>query len=485
MPDQSIDPRTGTPFGPILPETTDAEFEAVLAAADAAFPPWSSMSRAARARAITAAADALDAASDELVPLADRESGLGLPRLTGELARTTFQLRTFAAELEAGDYLGVVIDHVNSEPLPVGHPDLRRMLVPLGPVGVFGASNFPFAFSVAGGDTASALAAGCTVVVKAHPGHPQLSDAVGRILHDALVSAGAPDGVFGLVRGFDAGKNLVTDPRIKAVGFTGSQGAGRALFDLAVSRPEPIPFYGELGSVNPVFVTRQAASRPSLASDYLDSLLLGVGQFCTNPGVIVVPRDSDLADRIAADIAERNGGPMLNQSVRDLYLRHVDELTSKPGVRVIATGAPADPNGFAAGPTLAATTASEVFADPSIVTVECFGPAGLVVTYDTDDEARALASVFPGSLVACLHADDDEELALALLPILAARTGRVVWNGWPTGVAVTKAQQHGGPFPAATTSMHTSVGATAIRRFLRPVAFQSVPLALLPEELRD
>lgn len=482
MPDQSVDPRTGTPFGPVLPDTTAEEFEAVLSAAHAAFGPWSTLSRFERAQALNVAADALDAAADVLVPLADQESGLGVPRLTGELARTTFQLRSFADEIEDLDYLGIIIDEVNSEPLPVGHPDMRRMLVPLGPVGVFGASNFPFAFSVAGGDSASALAAGCPVVVKAHPGHPQLSQAVADIVRDALVSAGAPDGVFGLVRGFDAGKNLVTDPRIKAVGFTGSQKAGRALFDLAVGRPEPIPFYGELGSVNPVFVSPEAAKRDSLPADYLDSLLLGVGQFCTNPGVIVVPADSAIVSRIAAALAERSGGHLLNAGVRDLFNHHVAELNAKPGVTELATAVAEQP-GFYANPSLSATHVADVLADPSIVEVECFGPAGLVVTYDSVDEVVALAKVYPGSLVACLHAEEDEDFAATVLPMLAGFAGRLVWNGWPTGVAVTRAQQHGGPYPSATTSMHTSVGATAIRRFLRPIAYQSVPKSLLPREL--
>ena len=330
------------------------------------------MPRRARATAIRAAANALDAAGDVLIPMADRESGLGIPRLTGELARTTFQLRSFANELDSGAYLSVIIDHANNEPVPVGHPDVRRMLFPIGPVGVFGASNFPFAFSVAGGDTASALAAGCPVVVKAHPGHPQLSEAVGRILGDALVVAGAPVGVFGLVRGFEAGKNLVLDARIQAVGFTGSLNAGRALFDLAVSRPQPIPFYGELGSVNPVFVTANAAARESLPSDYLDSLLLGVGQFCTNPGVIVVPADSDFITRVASEVSARSGGHMLNKSVRDLFDSHVNELTSKPGVTVVASGA-AESAGFYAAPMLATTTASDALSDESILAVECFG----------------------------------------------------------------------------------------------------------------
>jgi NADP-dependent aldehyde dehydrogenase len=286
------------------------------------------------------------------------------------------------------------------------------------------------------------------------------------------------------VRGFDAGKNLVLDARIQAVGFTGSLKAGRALFDLAVSRPEPIPFYGELGSVNPVFVSANAAARETLPSEYLDSLLLGVGQFCTNPGVIVVPADSDIVERTATEISARSGGHMLNKSVRDLFDSHVAELTSKPGVKVVAAGEP-NSVGFYAAPTLATTKAADALKDPSILTVECFGPAGLVVTYDNDDEALALAQAFPGSLVASLHADEYEPLAVSLLPLLAGFAGRVVWNGWPTGVAVTRAQQHGGPYPAATFAATTSVGATAIGRFLRPVAFQSVPQTLLPQELRD
>ena len=297
MPSQSVDPRTGVAFGPVIADDTAGEVRDACSRAYAASAAWGSTSKPARATMLRAAADALDAASDELIPLADQESGLGIPRLTGELARTTFQIRMFADAVEDGSFQEIIIDPFDDRPVPAGHPDLRRMLVPLGPVAVFGASNFPFAFSVAGGDTASALAAGCPVVVKAHPAHPQLSAAVHAIVAAALVSAGAPDGVFEMVHGFEAGQTLVSDPSIKAVAFTGSGPGGRALFDMAVSRPAPIPFYGELGSVNPVFVTPQAALRETLPKDYLDSLLLGGGQFCTNPSVLLIPAGTDLVER--------------------------------------------------------------------------------------------------------------------------------------------------------------------------------------------
>ena len=434
---------------------------------------------------LRAAADALDAAGDELIPLADQESGLGIPRLTGELARTTFQIRMFADAVEDGSFQEIIIDPFDDRPVPAGHPDLRRMLVPLGPVAVFGASNFPFAFSVAGGDTASALAAGCPVVVKAHPAHPQLSAAVHAIVAAALVSAGAPEGVFEMVHGFEAGQTLVSDPSIKAVAFTGSGPGGRALFDMAVSRPDPIPFYGELGSVNPVFVTPQAALRETLPKDYLDSLLLGGGQFCTNPSVLLIPAGTDLVERITAEVADRPAAVLLHAGVKDLFVRRSTQLAGIAGIDVIAgqPGAGDDP-GFQHHAVLFHTSGAAVLADRAVFEIECFGPAGVIVEYADDAEAIALAEAIDGCLASTVHGAEGEPLAAELVCRLAANSGRVIWNGWPTGVAVTAAQHHGGPHPSTTNALHTSVGTTAMRRFLRPVAFQSMPTALLPADLR-
>jgi NADP-dependent aldehyde dehydrogenase len=485
MPSQSVDPRTGTAFGPVIADSTADEVRQVCAQAKTAASGWGSMSRPDRARALRAAADALDAAGDELIPLADSESGLGITRLTGELARTTFQIRMFADAIEEGSFQGIIIDPAVDAPVPAGHPDLRRMLVPLGPVAVFGASNFPFAFSVAGGDTASALAAGCPVVVKAHPAHPQLSIAVHSIVAQALVGAGAPSGVFGLVHGFEAGQLLVTDPSIKAAAFTGSGPGGRALFDLAVSRPDPIPFYGELGSVNPVFVTPEAASRESLPTDYLDSLLLGGGQFCTNPSVLFVPQGSGVVERIVDLVAQRPAAVLLHAGVKDLFARRSVQLAGLEGVEVIA-GQPGsgDEPGFAQSPVLFRTTGQAVLADRAVLEIECFGPAGVIVEYASPDEALSLSEVIDGCLAATVHGAEGEALAAELVCRVAASAGRVIWNGWPTGVSVTAAQQHGGPHPSTTNALHTSVGTTGLRRFLRPVAYQSMPAALLPADLR-
>ena len=485
MPSQSVDPRTGVAFGPVIADDTAGEVRDACSRAYAASAAWGSTSKPARATMLRAAADALDAASDELIPLADQESGLGIPRLTGELARTTFQIRMFADAVEDGSFQEIIIDPFDDRPVPAGHPDLRRMLVPLGPVAVFGASNFPFAFSVAGGDTASALAAGCPVVVKAHPAHPQLSAAVHAIVAAALVSAGAPDGVFEMVHGFEAGQTLVSDPSIKAVAFTGSGPGGRALFDMAVSRPAPIPFYGELGSVNPVFVTPQAALRETLPKDYLDSLLLGGGQFCTNPSVLLIPAGTDLVERITAEVADRPAAVLLHAGVKDLFVRRSTQLAGIAGIDVIAgqPGAGDDP-GFQHHAVLFHTSGAAVLADRAVFEIECFGPAGVIVEYADDAEAIALAEAIDGCLASTVHGAEGEPLASELVCRLAANSGRVIWNGWPTGVAVTAAQHHGGPHPSTTNALHTSVGTTAMRRFLRPVAFQSMPTALLPADLR-
>ena len=485
MTTQSVDPRTGEAFGPILDDTTEPELVLITKAAAFAFSAWSAVPGPSRARVLSTVAAALDSSADTLVPIADRESGLGVARLTGELARTTFQLRSFAELLGNGGHLEAIIDRVDSRPVPVGHPDLRRMLVGIGPVAVYGASNFPFAFGVLGGDTAAAWAAGCPVVAKAHPSHPQLCEAITVIVHAALESAGQPRELFSLVRGFAAGKELVVDPRIKAASFTGSYAGGRALFDLASSRSDPIPFYGELGSVNPVVVTPAGAGRGvDLVTGYLDSLTMGTGQYCTNPGLLIVPADSGLLDLIEAQAQTRGEGVLLHGGVADLLNRNLEFVSAVPGVRTLVDATIAGP-GFQATPGILATSAASAIAHPEVVRTECFGPVGIVVEYAEEAELWALLEVLEGALVATVHGSEDEPLAGELIQQLAALAGRVIWNGWPTGVAVTAAQQHGGPHPATTNPLFTSVGTTSIRRFQRPVAFQSVPQVFLPPELRD
>jgi NADP-dependent aldehyde dehydrogenase len=483
MSTQSLDPRTGELFGPVIADTDRATFEALLDAATAAAPVWAATSRTHRATALRAIADRLDAAADTLVPLADQESGLGLPRLTGELARSTFQFRMFAELLADPAYLPTRLDAADDRPVPVGHPQLLRVLVPLGPVAVYGASNFPFAFSVAGGDTASALTAGCPVVVKAHPAHPQLSAAVAAVIAAALATAEAPPGVFALVNGMDAGTALVSDPRIRAASFTGSFGGGRALAALAAARPEPIPFYGELGSVNPVFVTPGAAERgDALAAEYVDSLTLGAGQFCTNPSLLVIPR-GPLLGAIKAAAAGRQPGVFLHPGVASLFDERLNGMTAIPGATVEVA---ADFAGAGLRAPVAMVSLDVVAALDAIdaVQVECFGPAGLIVEYDDESQALELADRLDGCLVAVVHGSPSEPIAAALVERVTRIAGRVAWNAWPTGVAVTPAQHHGGPFPSTTNAQHTSVGGEAIYRFVRPVVFQSLPDSLLPPVAR-
>jgi len=426
----------------------------------------------------------LDAAADDLVPLAAQETHLGVDRLQGELKRTTFQLRLFAEILRDGSFLQATIDHPDPA-WPMGpRPDLRRMLRPIGPVAVYAASNFPFAFSVAGGDTASALAAGCPVLLKANPSHPELSAATGAHVFDALAEAGAPDGIFAVVLGFETGIALVKDARVRAASFTGSLRGGRALFDLAVSRPEPIPFYGELGSVNPAFVTPDAGAQRAdeVAAGFVGSMSLGNGQFCTKPGLLFVPAGSGLEDRVAVLAGERPAAPMLSEHIRSGYSQALEQLAKRPGVRVIV--GEVDPEGDPA-PTILATTVSDLVADSEALTEECFGPAALVVSYTSEDELLAAARVFEGQLTATIHSSGPEPLTSALLDVLTERVGRVVWNGWPTGVSVTYAQHHGGPYPATTSVQTTSVGTAAIDRFLRPVTYQDAPDDVLPPALQD
>ncbi len=462
--------------------TDSAELETLLAAAAAAAPVWRRSAAAERASWLRAAATALDDARDELVALADAETRLGTARLAGEVARTTGQLRLFADVVEEGSFLELTVDDADPAATPA-RPELRRLLVPVGPVAVFSASNFPFAFSVAGGDTASALAAGCPVIVKAHSGHPRLSVRTAEVVAAALTGAGAPAGSLSLVTGREAGNALVQHPVIRAAGFTGSLSGGRALFDLASGRPDPIPFYGELGSVNPVVLTPAAvaARGDELAQGLAASFTLGVGQFCTKPGVVFVPAGTGFARAVARGAAAASGGPLLTDRITQAFPAGVAHLAADPDVEVVS--GEATEGAATATPVVLATTASAVAARPETLLEECFGPVTLLVAYDSDDDLRRALAAIEGSLTATLHCEPDDDVD-DLVELLQQRAGRVLFAGWPTGVAVTWSQQHGGPWPA-TTSLHTSVGATAIRRFLRPVVYQDAPSRLLPPALRD
>jgi NADP-dependent aldehyde dehydrogenase len=487
--DQAISPYTGEPVGDPVPHTPPEAVDEVCRAAASAAPALAAQPLSRRADMLAAVAAALEKARDEIVALADAETGLGATRLGSELTRTRVQLELFAEVVRDGSFLEAMIDPPDPAAQPAPRPDVRRMLVPLGPVAVFAASNFPLAFSVPGGDTASALAAGCPVIVKAHPAHPGLSDLCGRIVAGALRDAGAPDGSFAVVHGLDAGRALVTHPAVAAVAFTGSAAAGRALFDLACSRPDPIPFYGELGSLNPTVVTpgAVAARGREIAAGFVGSFTLGAGQFCTKPGLLFLPAGHGLEPVLAEQVAGVTVGPLLYAGLREAYTRTLEQLAAVPGVRTLVESAPPEGAGHRAAVRLLAVSASDLSAHADELLQECFGPAALVVEYADVAELEATLARLPGSLTATVHAelDSERELARRLVELLSRRAGRLIWNGWPTGVAVTWAMHHGGPWPATTASVHTSVGATAVRRFLRPLAYQDVPDALLPEALRD
>ncbi|MFJ3816076.1 aldehyde dehydrogenase (NADP(+)) [Streptomyces sp. NPDC090056] len=429
-------------------------------------------------------ADVLREHTDELVALAEEETRLGDVRLRSEVLRTRVQLEMFAEIAEEGAHLDVMIDRADDTAVPAPRPDVRRMLVPLGPVAVFTASNFPFAFSVLGGDTASALAAGCPVVVKAHEGHPRLTDRTAALAAEVL-----PPGALSVVHGREAGRALVTDPAVQAVSFTGSTTGGRTLFDLASARPDPIPFYGELGSLNPVVVTSQAlaARGPVLVSEYIASVTRSQGQLCTKPGLLFLPERHDLDELLRLALTQTSPAPMLGSWIAEAYRTTLDELATHPAVRRIAT-APTGPHHTdrpADGPSaeLLTVTARDLRAHPELLR-ECFGPASTVVTYASTEDLLTTLRELPGSLTATVHGQEeaDEELAREIWSAL--RAGRLIWNDWPTGVAVTRAMHHGGPWPATTNPLHTSVGGTAVARWLRPVAYQNMPEALLPYPLR-
>ena len=482
-----IDPRTGAAVGTPVPASDGAAVDAAARAAANAAGRLAALSLTDRAGLLRAVATALREHDTELVELADAETALGSPRLPGELARTAAQLEMFADAVEEGSFCEATVDLPDPNATPP-RPDLRRLLVPLGPVAVFAASNFPFAFSVAGGDTASALAAGCPVVVKAHPSHPATSVRTGQIVTAALTAAGAPAGTFAVVHGEQAGRDLVTHPAITAVGFTGSLGGGRALFDLATSRPDPIPFYGELGSLNPAVATPAAiATRGAdIAKGFVGSYTMGSGQFCTKPGLLFLPTGHALTEVLVAASRDTTVAPLLNARIRAGYEAGVRELAAVPGVRALLAPSTVDGPGFGANPALLAVDVPTLVGHADELLRECFGPVSLIVEYADADELLRAVELLPGSLTGTVHAEETEpELPAALLEAFSERAGRVLWNGWPTGVAVSWAQHHGGPWPATTAPLFTSVGVTAIRRFLRPVAYQDVPDPLLPEALRD
>ncbi|MGA7834469.1 MAG: aldehyde dehydrogenase (NADP(+)) [Acidimicrobiales bacterium] len=472
--------------------TTPHELTRVAAAAARAASHLAAQSPATRAIALLAVADALEGSTNELVAIAARETGLSEQRLSGELKRTAVQLRLFHEVVVDGSYLDVRLDRSDPEFVLGPRPDLRRTLIPLGPVLNFAGSNFPFAFSVAGGDTASALAAGCPVIVKAHPGHPELSLRIAQIVSAALEGAGAPEHTLQVIYGQEAGVEMLKNEHIRAASFTGSLRAGRLLADVAAARPAPIPFFGELGSVNPQFVTRKklANDLATLCSGYIASVAASAGQFCTKPGFLFVADSSVVAGPLraaAADVVEHR---MLNPRIAEGFRERRDTVMSVLGVTVIAEGSirfDDDGEGWVR-PTIVSVPIALLESSGHTLLDESFGPLSVVVQYDDEAQLPAIArQLFPGNLSSGVHALSDEQSPelLELINELHVVSGRVLFNGWPTGVAVTPAMQHGGPWPATTNDTGTSVGTAAIGRFLRGVCYQNVPQHLLPTQLRD
>lgn len=475
-------------------ETAAAEIDRCLDAAVAAAP-WGHRPPAERAPVLEAIADALDEHATELIAEAAGETGLTEGRLTGELTRTSVQLRMFAEVLRDGSYLRIVIDREDPDFVLGARPDLRRYLVPMGPVLVFAAGNFPFAFSVAGADTAAALAAGCPVVLKAHPGHPRTSQLTAEIVRTALTSAGAPAGVLTMITGRNAGVRALRDSRVTAGAFTGSVQGGRALFDIAAGRGVPIPFYGELGSINPAVVTSGAVRERGelIAEGFVASFTLGAGQFCTKPGILLLPTGSDLPARIAHLVEEVPAARLLTTKIADAYRERLAGLATTPGVTPLVAGQEDTSASDVPAVTpalLHAGTATNLRDHRSALLEECFGPTAVIAEYDSDEELHAVLADLQGSLTVTVHTSDqpdeaEREQLTELTELATERCGRIVFNGWPTGVSVTPAQHHGGPYPATTTPAHTSVGTAAIDRFLRPVTYQNAPDAVLPLALRE
>ncbi|MGV7166309.1 aldehyde dehydrogenase (NADP(+)) [Xanthomonas axonopodis pv. cajani] len=481
----AVDAASGESLQPVFGSVSAQDLEQACALAHAAFDLYRETSLEVRAKFLETIAEQILALGDGLIERAMRESGLPRARLEGERGRTVGQLRLFANVVREGSWLRPRIDPALPQRTPLPRADLRQRHIALGPVAVFGASNFPLAFSVAGGDTVSALAAGCPVVVKAHGAHPGTSELVGRAIQAAVAQCGLPEGVFSLLfdAGIEIGAQLVADARIKAVGFTGSRGGGMALVRIAAARREPIPVYAEMSAINPVYLLPHAlqARAPALGKAFVGSLTLGAGQFCTNPGLLLAI-DSPALDAFIASVThtlqEVSPAAMLTAGIGQAYAQGVQRLAAHPQVATLARGAASATERCPAA--LFGTDADAFLADEALQ-AEVFGASSLLVRCRDIGQLRALSEHLEGQLTATLHMDAaDTELAAALLPVLERKAGRILVNDWPTGVEVCHAMVHGGPFPATSDSRSTSVGTLAIDRFLRPVCYQDLPAALLP-----
>lgn len=487
---RGIDPQNAAALEPAYAYGDSTHVEAACAAAAEAFAAYRGAPIETRARFLEAIASNLESISDALVDRAHAESGLPRPRLTGEVGRTAGQLRLFAGVLREGSWNEARIDPALPDRTPLPRPDIRQRSVPLGPVAVFGASNFPLAFSVAGGDTASALAAGCPVVVKAHDAHPGTSELVGRAITDAVAASGLPAGTFSLLYGYgpELGTALVTDPRIKAVGFTGSRGGGMALMAAVAGRREPIPVYAEMSAINPVFLLPGALAShgADLGRAFVGSLTLGSGQFCTNPGLVIAVDGPELDAFVAAAgeaVAASAPAAMLTPGIADSFRTGVEAL-EKEAV-LVARGSDADAPAVSCRAALF-TSDAPTFLGSEALQAEVFGASGVVIRCADAAEMLRVAANVEGQLTATIHADEsDHDQAGDLLEVLELKAGRILFNGWPTGVEVGHAMVHGGPFPSTSDSRTTSVGARAIERFLRPVCYQDAPKSLLPSAVAD
>ena len=486
----ALNPATGEKLPAEFFRASAQDIERAAQLSAQAFQIFSQWSGAKRFAFMQRIAELLEANVNAIVERGNLETALPLPRLQGELARTCFQLRFYGEAAAKGLFAGARIDHADPQRKPQPKPDLRSVMRPLGPVAVFGASNFPLAYSVAGGDTASAFAAGCPVIVKAHPAHPGTSEITGALIQQAAREVGAPEGIFSLLfdDSYEIGAALVKHPQIKAVGFTGSRRGGRALMDAAAARPEPIPVFAEMSSINPVFllpgVLQQNAE--TIANHLHGSVTLGVGQFCTNPGLIFVESAAakTFLQKLESLMAATSPGTMLTSGICEAYRAGIEKFSKTPGVKNVARVNSAA-NSAQAGAALFATDANVFLANHNLMD-EVFGPSTLIVQWNSREEMLEAARKLEGQLTATIHGTPEDFAAHRdLLAILETKAGRLVCNGFPTGVEVAHAMVHGGPYPATSDGRSTSVGTAAMERFLRPVCFQNFPDAAMPDELKE
>ena len=487
-----VDPASGELLETAYRSATAEDVHRAAELAEEAFAVYGRGTGRERGRLLRAIAAEIEAIAEPLRQRAHRETALPMARLQGETARTVNQLKMFAEVAEEGSWAMARIDRAQPERKPTPRADLRSVLRPLGAVAVFGASNFPLAFSVAGGDTASALAAGNTVIVKAHPAHPGTSEMVGQAIAAAVRKCGLPAGVFALLfdAGTEVGAALVEHPLVKAVGFTGSLKGGRALMALAAARPEPIPCFMEMGSANPLFVLPEALSArgEAIAKGLFGSFTMGVGQFCTKPGLVYVPRNAEgdaLAARLVELVKDAAAAPMLTERIAKSFCAGVAERKANGAVELLAEGGATDASGAYAAAALFEVNGATLLSEPELAH-ELFGPGTLLVRYEDQDELMALARALEGQLTASVHGSDADLAEWGeLLAVLERKAGRLIVNGFPTGVEVCHAMVHGGPYPATSDGRTTSVGSQAIYRFARPVCYQDAPQGALPEELKD